>query len=240
MTTWNEFAWAAFLYGSLGGDPYYDALFAKTDFMASLRTNPSALTDDDVRDNLIHFLNQWKTRIAKSIASDFRAAIVHVHPFYSTLIGQKLETTNWEHLVTVSGKQMPISDAVAQSYEQLHAVNGIGPTATAKTLHILVPELLVMWDGYILAELAKTNSAIDSTGKGYVAFLKQAQVIGRDASSDFKRAPLNPPALPQQSIESYLSAQLGYPAGKSLAKFVDEYLWATITSGAIVPPKWHP
>ena len=240
MTTWNEFAWAAFLYGSLGGDSYYKTLFSDTVFMAALHAAPKELTDGDVRDHLIHFLNQWKTRVHKSSAAQLREVIVLCHPFYSILAAHRLETTGFDTTVTVSGQAMPVSYIVARCYELLDSVSGIGPTATAKTLHVLVPGLFVMWDGAILSKLAKADPAIEATGQGYVAFLKHGQAIGKDASLDFKQTILNPPPNPGVSMESYLSDRLGYSSGKTLAKYVDEYLWVTITNGAIVPPKWHP
>lgn len=240
MTTWYEFAWSAFLYGSMGGDPHYEGLFNKSAFMRSLRNSPDSLTDDEVRDHLILFLNQWKTRIDKSIAPDFRKAISNCHALCAAIHGIRLESADFEANVAVSGKSTSISDIVSQCYDAIHAVNGIGPTATAKTLHILVPEFLVMWDGYILDELAKTNPAIDSTGRGYVAFLKHAQMIARNVSDDFAVANPSPPRKPEQTIDSYLSEHLGYEPAKTLAKFIDEYFWATITNRAKVPPKWHP
>jgi hypothetical protein len=44
MPTWQEYAWAAFLYGALGGDCEYQALMGKHQFLTSLRNAPLNLS----------------------------------------------------------------------------------------------------------------------------------------------------------------------------------------------------
>lgn len=236
-TTWHEFAWGVFLYGSLGGDSSYEKLFSETRFIGLLSQSPNTLGTQEVSDHLIHFLNIWKTRIAGSCASPLHRAIVKCHPMYAALKDMTIAAVEWPAMVHVSGSPMTVSDAVVGCYDYLNNVKGIGPTATAKTLHILQPNLFVMWDRPIREHFAETNPETDKTGAGYLEFLKAAQTIAKDVSDSFREARPTP-RRPGQTIEGYLSDQLRYP--KSLAKYVDEYLWVKITKNVLLPPKWHP
>ena len=61
MVTWNEFAWAAFLYGAIGGDRDYQALMRNTEFLQRLRSKPDEIERTEIRERVIEgFLNRWR------------------------------------------------------------------------------------------------------------------------------------------------------------------------------------
>jgi hypothetical protein len=239
MPTWDQFAWAAFLYGSLaGGD--YETLMGKREFIEPLRKSPQVLSPSDICDNLILFLNQWKTHVHKSCAGRLRSAIVKMQPEMAVLSGENIVTVNFGMQTAVEGRPTTIGTLVEKCFECVKGVNGLGPTATAKILHILCPNLFVMWDGRILRCYSKVDNRIDGSGTGYAVFLEYAQRVAKQVTASFATYRPTPPPEDGDTPEAYLSRHLGSGASTTMAKFIDEYHWVTITKDTIVPPKWWP
>jgi len=234
MPTWDEFAWAAFLYGRLGGDVKYQTLMQNPQVLPLLRTTPMAVSDKMVQDHILKgFLNAWKTRI-KNSPQTAQAIKTSIHNMLPDLTALSPLT-----IVTIQFTQQDISH-VENCYHNLRASgHKIGPTATAKILHILRPALFVMWDGPILEHFGIQLGITDSP-QGYVAYLQMMSGVANAIRLAFSGAHLTPPALPGQTAEDYLSAHLRYIPQKTMAKFLDEYYWVTITNGVSVPPRWHP
>ena len=79
--------------------------------------------------------------------------------------------------------------------------------AASKTLHMLIPELFVMWDKEIKR----------STPGGYGAYQREMhKLAGRLASQA---------GVPTGELEKRLQQQLGYRGRKPLTKYLDEYNW---------------
>lgn len=234
MPTWDEFAWAAFLYGSLGGDAKYQTLMQNPQVLPLLRTNPMAVSDKMVQDHVLKgFLNAWKTRIINSpqSAQAIKTGILNMLPDLTALAPLTIGTVQFT--------PQEVSH-IENCYRLLRgAGHKIGPTATAKILHILRPALFVMWDGPILKDFRFRHGITDSP-QGYVAYLRIMNGVANAVRLAFSGAHLTPPALPGQTAEDYLSAHLQYVPPKTLAKFLDEYYWVTITNGVSVPPRWNP
>jgi hypothetical protein len=90
-----------------------------------------------------------------------------------------------------------------------------------------------MWDEAIRkhARLRAVDAA-----DGYAEFLNKMRIVGKSVVEDFQvshSGEKNGPAI-------FLSKKLGLDPPLSLAKFIDEYNWITVTRQAEVPPKWHP
>lgn len=112
-------------------------------------------------------------------------------------------------------------DVVAAAYDDLvahpaavTATGGrrrVGPTAAAKALHALRPAAVVPWDDAIAVALHGDRSA---------AAFAAHQRVGRAAA----RALLDEAGTPEPA----LAAALGRP-GTTLARLLDEHLWAAIT-----------
>jgi hypothetical protein len=244
MPNWTELAWAGFLYGSIGGDRQYQALMRNVNFLAALRSNPTGVIDDDVRKCLLKgYLNAWKTRVENSpqSASAIKVSINNILPYLSALSGCSIKSINFQHVLTVNGQSVTVADAVENCYQLLRATgHKIGATATGKLLHVLNPELFVMWDNRILNYFSVNNSAIGDSPQGYRAFLQQMNNDAISVVSSFGAVSVNPQPQPGDTPEAYLSRQMGYNLQKTMAKFLDELYWVTVTNGVVVPPQWHP
>lgn len=247
MTTWTEFAWCAFLYKAISsGDQDYQCLMQDVNFLEQIGNDPSRARWVDIQDKLITgFLNKWKTRVSKSepTARALQAQIVSIHPFLASLSSADIDTVDFGQLLAVKSATMTISDAIKECYGRILEVKGIGPTATGKILHVLQPKLFVMWDAKILSDFQnQCELGADNNGKVYVAYLQNIQEVARQVAQDFVSKVLHPPAQRGETPSAYLSARLNYDPAKTMAKYLDEYKWITVTNKdkVEIPPSWHP
>jgi hypothetical protein len=229
MPTWDEFAWAVFLYGAIEGDRDYQVLIRQKQFLNNLYKSPTRVELAQVQDQVIRgFLNRWRCRLPNS-------------PESAEAILAALQNADFEQSITVNRNLRAVREAIAQCYLILRdKVHGFGPTVTSKLLHVLQPRLFVMWDNRILDHYHRHNQQVQDSGSGYCAYLRIMRQMAVQVSQGFLNAVLDPPASPNQGPTAYLSAQMGYNPPKTMAKYLDEYNWVTIAKGAKVPPRWHP
>lgn len=78
-----------------------------------------------------------------------------------------------------------IGERLTELFDSMKYVGkGFGPTSRGKTLHILLPDLCVVWDD----EYVREPQSFDDDGKGYLSYLKTRQAVLLDAIQDTKRA----------------------------------------------------
>jgi len=235
MIGWSEFAWAAFLYGALGGDKEYQKLMREEHLAIQLRKDPRIVQADEFRAKVIRgFLNAWRCRVrnSKQAALDLLSVIAHLGPNLEVL-----------RPLTIADITSAHTDATAECYAQIREVGyNFGATATSKLLHILHKDLFVMWDNPILERFHEREPEISDSGKGYALFMQRMRELAVEADSAFRAAlpTLAPPAEANDDAASYLSVRMCYCPQKSLAKYLDEYNWVTMTREVRVPPRWHP
>lgn len=244
MPTWDQFAWAAFLYGAIDGDKVYQAFMQKTAFLKTLRSAPRSLSASDIQENLIKgFLNRWKTRVknCQDSANALRQNMSTMSSYLRALMPISIESISFQQHVRINSQLKTVGIAVERCYEILRGTgHRIGPTATAKILHILQPRVFVMWDGAIRDCFRQRNIDVKDSGKGYRCFLEEMRKTAHQVIQNFNNRSFSPPAASGQSPSDYLSKRLSYDPQKTIAKFLDEYYWLTVTKGVMVPPSWHP
>jgi hypothetical protein len=90
-----------------------------------------------------------------------------------------------------------------------------------------------MWDEAIRED---TRLRAADTADGYLEFLKKMRNTAKRVVEDFRVSYSDEKMGPAV----FLSRKLGLHPPLSLAKFIDEYNWITVTRQAEIPPKWHP
>ncbi len=244
MPTWGEFAWAAFLFRAIGEDRDYQCLMSQTEFLHELRTNPMVLEPVQIQEQLIRgFLNRWRCRLVNTeqSACAIKKTICHLLSYLQELDGLVIENVSFDQIVNVNNTQITIDQAIEQCYTSFRDLEfRFGSTAASKILHVLQPGLFVMWDRRILAHYREQSPEVSDSGGGYCTYLKMMQCIAMEVREGFREAGLDPPAQTDESPDSYLSTRMGYDPPKTLAKYIDEYNWITITNRVQVPPPWHP
>ena len=121
---------------------------------------------------------------------------------------------------------------IERAFDQLLAAHWVGYTIAAKVLAVLNPELFVMWDGPIFSAYYHLYE-IDGGAPGatYVNFLLRMQRCAEAISLDARENHgVTDPA-------GHVCAELDLqgPGRCTMAKFVDEYSYLTITRGAVDP-----
>ena len=237
MAKYQQLAWAAFLFRYIVGGE--DEAYLQT--RERLGTDPAStianLSATDVQELVLaNFINRWRCRVTNSpeSARAIQEAVVRVKPLLDVLRGARIEAVDFRASIRARGRLLTIPETVDEVFAVLASLGfHFGDTAASKLLHILQPGLFVMWDGPIWYAF---QSQARQVGRRftYSAFLEQMQGMARDVCDDCQQLGVDgDPAL-------HLSASLGYSPPKTLAKYVDEYNWITITRGAVLPPLWHP
>ena len=203
-----ELAYACSLYGQ--DDAEYRGM------RETLGKNPD-LASPEQQDKLLQFLNEWKCRIAKN---DFPK------------LKQKLQQWWAENQYKLPGKNIRDLDdserkQIESAYQELLNY-GAGlrfqDTAAAKTLHILRPDTLPMWD----AKIKEWFTHI--VGKTYSDFVRHVAVEElSELEKDVERLGYSLNEVPQLVHSAAVDV--------SLVKLVDEYYFVTKTLGYNVPTR---
>ena len=244
MPTWNEFAWAAFLYGYGDYDSVYQNLMNQTQLLSLLRTNPNQLEIDEIKDQVIKgFLNRWKCHIHNNTqsANTIRTTLKELSPYLQAIDKLKIEDVNFSKNVNVNKTSMTIGQVIEYCYTKVRNIGyNFGPTATSKLLHIIQPKLFVMWDNEILKHYHVLDKHVFDKGIGYQVYLELMKKMSNQIITNFQDATLNPAPKANQNPATYLSEQMGYKPHKPLAKYLDEFNFTNITNKVKLPPHWHP
>jgi len=246
--TWEEFAWAIFYNGVIGkditGESDYLNLMRRTRFLQALRTKPNSLQVNEIQGIIIKgFLNRWRCRVEnnRNSANSIQRTLQNLVPYLRTLNNLSIQSIQFNNPVIASNNNTTIGQVIEHCYTQVRNIgHNFGPTATSKLLHILQPNLIVMWDNAILKRYRNINRQISDSGRGYVAYLQTMKRLANDINANFQNSILTPPAQPGQGPADYLNARMGYNPPKTMARYLDEYNWVTITYGLQGPPAWHP
>ena len=123
---------------------------------------------------------------------------------------------------TIDFEKDKISDSITTIYGKLDPLPYLGsPTTISKTLHLLNPEIFVMWDIKIREKYRNKNSGIRNSPEVYVEFLKETQKEIRDALNDRKKET----GRELDEIEKEIRNKY---KNITLAKIVDEYNYGAV------------
>jgi hypothetical protein len=86
-----------------------------------------------------------------------------------------LEVLKGKDILTMDFTDKQVDDSIVKIYDNLRRHKYFGATTLSKTLHLLNPQVFVMWDGDILKSYQKNSPEIDDYGEGYLEFLKVTQ-----------------------------------------------------------------
>lgn len=203
-----ELAYACSLYGQ--DDASY------LEMRETLGKNPD-LASPQQQDKLLHFLNIWGCRLAENEFPKLK---------------ERLQQWWAENQCKLPGKNIRDLDdsergQIESAYQAL-LKSGAGlrfqDTAAAKTLHVLRPDTLPMWDAKIKEWFTH------EVGKIYSDFVRHVAVEElSELEEDVKRLGYSLNAVPQLVHSGAVNV--------SLVKLVDEYYWVTKTVGYKVPTR---
>jgi hypothetical protein len=141
-------------------------------------------------------------------------------------LGEKLSSSENDFSVLRNKKLLlidfddpTVSNVIVKIYEKLDPLPYLGsPTTISKILHLLNPEVFVMWDNAIVEKYREMNHGVNYTSRGYLEFLKVTQKEIKEALKERQKA--TGKRLDEVENEIRLRCK-----NKTLAKIVDEYNW---------------
>ena len=119
---------------------------------------------------------------------------------------------------------------VTRAIDRLMADKGVSATVASKVLAVVNPALFLPWDNsiqqaYFPGARQSTPGAGDRYARFVIDMAHAAEAICKDAVELYE---IDDPA-------AHLSATLGVTPPYTLAKFIDEYNFLTVTKGEIYP-----
>jgi hypothetical protein len=166
------------------------------------------------------FLIRWGTmaRVVDREGLDWKGfcqKLDDLEPEFASLRGKRFIALDFDDEV--------ISSAIKTTYGELGLFPRLGgPTSVSKVLHLLNPEIFVMWDGNIRRAYNRKNRLVNEFSEGYLEFLKQAQ---REIGEAFKDCQ-SKSGKEYDVIEKEIRDKF---RNKTLARIVDEYNYSVCT-----------
>jgi hypothetical protein len=133
----------------------------------------------------------------------------------------EFEKLRGKRFLTINLNDPAIAAAIKTIYSRLDPIPYLGsPVTISKILHLLNPEIFVMWDNAIEEKFHRINHSINYESEGYLEFLKTAQREIREALDERQKETGKSLDEVEQEI------RLRY-RGKTLTKIIDECNWMT-------------
>ena len=233
----RQLAWAAFLFRYILGEEDKAYLRTRELLGADPAGTIAKFGTADVQELILSgFINRWRCRVINSpeSARAIQEAVFRISPLLSSLAGAAIEGVDFGKSIHRRDTTLTTIETIDEVYRPLASIGfRFGRTAASKLLHLLQPSLFAMWDGPIWHAY---KSRLRQAGRRftYSLFLQEIQRMARDVCVDCRQMGV------RGDPSAYLSGCLGYSPPKTLAKYLDEYNWVTITRGAGLPPGWHP
>ena len=218
----KDIEWASLLYTLVTG---FDEVYAETMIDIDKRFRPFNVRElnsvESIGKKIIDFLHGWHTQGVPSSSE-------------SELTNKIKEFADELELVNKSTMHSVTSEKIKLLYDEIDSVPGFGPTATAKTLHLLCPNVCVMWDKGIREEY---EEKMKSQGIKFNIHSEQYSSFLRDMSQ-FAKTKLNSRAIDELNtiLKSLTHDRPFYP--KTEAKLVDEFNWLTMIKKVKIPFKY--
>lgn len=112
-----------------------------------------------------------------------------------------------------------LSHAIKTIYGKLDPIPYLGsPTTISKILHLLNPEIFVMWDNAIVNFYHEIDPDVDYSASGYLEFLKLTQKTIIVTLSKFERET-------EKSLDNIEAELRRKYQNKTTTKLIDEYNW---------------
>lgn len=201
-------------------------LFGDGEFISKLRKAPWDVSYPEFETKVISsFVNSLGLRLPVGTrGGNVLAEIIRLRSCTSSLEGVSL--------LDCDLADKDLLQNIREIYQGLGSIDGLWVTGITKIAHVLNDSLFVILDLRIAENFSLRDEADD-----YIEWLTIAQQHALQVKSDFEAQGNT------GSPEVFLSEKLGYNSygcQKSLARFIDEYFWLTVSENLPIPPKWLP
>ena len=242
MLTFGELAWAAYIYAIVTkGDKAYWKVERRRELLDDFVRAPRNSDLREIEEVVVRrFLTGWG--LCRIPGHKVRGIASRIADELGKLDAAERDSLSRLSIGDIGAGRLSDKSAtrIKNLYDALRGIDGCGPTVVSKILFVLFPKLFMMWD-WPIRDCLKTGEPpiLKDDGEGYVAFLHFGGKMAKGVSDDFRDTQGH-----KGRPEDHLSSRL-YAEGKTktLAKYLDEYLWIKITKiGEIAhlfpPPEW--
>lgn len=211
-TTYAQVSWAAGEYdaGSHRYNKYYRAIYNPRyphPLVNGLYQSRGQGSDIAL---LRRFLNQWKCRLPSDSDGLVADALMELGSYKEGLFDSAIEASFLDDSVF---------DATETAFDRLASIKHIGPTAASKILGVLYPRFFVMWDTDIREAYFDCSKV---RGHEFAIFMKEMRNSAISIMADSRDRNIADPAVA-------ISKQIGQYPHFTLAKFINDYVWLTVT-----------
>ena len=206
LLTWADLSWDDFVAGLEGYRDHFSGKSREDETYIGCLTlmEGRPLRARAEGRELVDVLNRWACRLSSVKTPGLIAGWAHDHM-------TRLE--EFEPLTLLDAELAAHADELGSLHDDLIAhvkaggVLNMGDAAASKTLHLLIPDLFVMWDREIKR----------SAPEGYGDYQREMHELALRLAAETE--------LPIGELETQLQRRLGYRARKPLTKYLDEYNW---------------
>lgn len=206
-TTYAQVRWAAQAYNT-GEHRYND--FYRSVYCADFRRSLLERSSEADAEKLLRFLNQWKSRCPYRVSQKLSTALPEVACHLAPLSDAAIDAGDLHDSAFSSAER---------AYDSLVSIPRVGPTIASKILGVLNPGFFVMWDKDIQQKYFDRQ---ERNGHTYTVFLKAMENSARSIVADAHKYGIEEPAV-------VISKEIQQNPPFTLAKFINDYIWLTIT-----------
>lgn len=211
-TTYAQVRWAASEYdaGDHRYNKYYRAIY-EPEYPHPLvkHLNRSEDRTPDIRP-LRRFLNQWKCRLPCESDSLVAEVMMELGSYQEGLFDSAIESEFLDDR---------IFDAAELAFDRLASIRHVGPTTASKILGVLYPRFFVMWDTDIRKAYFDRSQC---KGYEFAIFMREMRSSAVSIIDDARNHEIEDPA-------KAISSEIEQNPPFTLAKFINDYVWLTIT-----------
>jgi hypothetical protein len=238
MITSKDLEWATFLYNVMGEDQLY---------FEDLKNVRARLKTRDPGKAVVDFLNHWRMRLP------CEPVTAEINEWYNEDTVKCFEELP-SSLLELDFNDSRTTENITALFNSLYKLPKISDTGTSKILHIIKPEVFVMWDNEIREHFLKEFQGKNNKSGpyAYLNFMRQIQEtaisiynennnISSELSMKLKRLyEGNLRNYTKESEKAKLTEAIRFleKGGKPITKFLDEYNWIVITKKISIPPVW--
>jgi len=186
------------------------------------------LNENNVRNIILKFLNNWKCRISYSRTHEILEVLKRIDNLFTCLKDEDIVSITFDKFVIVDEQKLQIKEVIKKIYEDLSPVTSppvgkAGHTATSKIMHMVNPELFVMWDKKI-----RDNYGCYGSSEGYVNFLQKMQGMIKELIKNYSQTH----NIREEEAKEEIRKKC-HDLKKTLAKLIDQYNYLKFTRGMI-------
>ena len=173
------------------------------------------ISDTDVRDIVMKFLNKWKCILPYEKAPELAEKLRELEPKLHPLRNLDIANADLLEVISIGSEKNRILDQIAEVAAPLIELDmgkrRLGFTAASKILHMCVPEFFVMGDQNI-----RYAYGCEENGIGYANFMLWMSWVAKDLIGQAKD-------LFGQDKDSEQEILKKYGNKRTLAKLIDQY-----------------